>query len=211
MPIALLKNRRFLAATLASAVFIGARLTPADTISVHSLSENTSTGVYTYSIQLDAAADIQTGDGFVIYDFPDVTSATITGNLATSQFTLVQSLTSNSLSQSASVDSIADAADVADGLTFDSPSVENLSFEYIGPPVPFLGAGSAVLTLTTSDRGGITDSVSGSVDHSGVSQAHPFSFSATPVEVPLPTPEPASLLLLALGLPLISQRRKQRG
>jgi hypothetical protein len=173
----------------------------ADTITVHDLTQNPATGVYTYTIQLDNAANVQTGDGFVIYDFLDLTNASISGGLNTAQFNLTSSLTSNALNQSASVDAISSADASINGISFDDASVQNLSFSYIGPPVQFLGPATATLTLTTSDLGGPTESVYGSVDHSGSSQAHPFSFSTNPVTVPGFTvvPEPATIALLALG------------
>jgi hypothetical protein len=181
------------------------------TISVHDVSENTSTGVYTYLVTLDGAANVQTNDGFVIYDFPGLSVASISGGLSTTQFSVIQQLTSNSLTKSASVNTIAGATAAANGIAFDSGAIDNLSFEYIGPPVPLLGATTATLTLTSSVHGADTTSVYGSVDHSGPSSLVPYSFASNPVIVPtVAVPEPATLTLLAAcGVPLMARRRKR--
>src|ERR1700722_14797227 len=73
-------------------------------ILVHDLTENTATGVFTYSIQFDSDADVHAGDGFVIEDFPGFSGFTITDGLSTAQFSESSSLLSNSIDQSASVD-----------------------------------------------------------------------------------------------------------
>jgi len=56
---------RFIALAFASLLFV-ATVSRA-TITVHDLSQNTSTGVFTYSVEFDMAADAAAGDGFVIY------------------------------------------------------------------------------------------------------------------------------------------------
>jgi len=200
-----------IAAVAGVALALRASTGMADTITVHDLTENTSTETFTYAVQLDAAADVHGGDGFVIYDFPALASWSITGGLSSSQFTLVQTLTSNVLTTPSSVDANGQVAALSNGLSFDNPAVDNLSFVYNGPPTPFLGATLATLTLTSNGTGlhGIADTVYASVDHSGSSAAHPFSYSANPVEVPGPgnvTPLPAASIggaglmgLLALG------------
>jgi hypothetical protein len=179
------------------------------TITVHDLSENTSTGVYTYLVTLDGAANVQAGDGFVIYDFPGLLTNAISGGLSTSQFTLTQTLTSNVLNKASSVDAVADVTAVANGITFDSAAIDNLNFSYVGPPTSFLGATTATLTLTSSLHGADTASVDGSVDNSGPSASFPYAFSSNPVTVPA-VPEPATLTLLAMsGVPLMARRHKR--
>jgi len=202
-------KKSILIAAAASALLMG-RMASADTITLHDISENLATGVFTYSVQLDTAANVQSGDGFVLYDFPQLTSWSIAGTALndgsaspTHQFTLSQTLTSNTLTQASSVDISADAAAVSNGISFDSASVTNLSFSYNGPPTPFLGATTAVLTLTSGLKNGVIgNSVYGSVDHSGPNGNVPFSFSANPILIPTTAPVPSALLggLALLGL-----------
>jgi hypothetical protein len=168
------------------------------TITVTNLSQNTATGVFTYTVQLDAAADVQTNDGFVIYDFPGLESWSISGGVGSPQFTLAQTLTSNVLTDAASVDANGDTAALANDLPFDNATVPNLSFSYMGPPVPFDGAATATLTLTSSVLGGDDSSVYASVDHSGPNANIPYSFSSNPVSVPISVPEPSSSVLFGV-------------
>jgi hypothetical protein len=189
----------------------------ADTITVHSLTENPTTGVFTYAISLDAAADVAKNDGFVIYDFPGLTSWSIAGGLTSTQFLMNSTLTSNTLNVASAVDLNGSVAASSNGLSFDNASVPNLSFDYKGPPTPFLGATTAVLTLTSSVHGGIGASVYASVDHSGISPLiSPFSFSANPVLVPAPgvgngTPLPRASVggAVLFGLLGLGQLRKR--
>jgi len=181
------------------------------TITLHDFSENPSTGVYTYAVSLDNPANVQANDGFVIYDFPGLASATLSGGLTTSQFSITQSLTSNSLTRSSAVDQNGAVAAAANGLGFDSTSIENISFAYVGPPLPDLGPALATLTLTTYLLGSEGISVYASVDHSGPTTAVPYSFSANPVIVPAVIPEPATLALLAVvGVPMMLRRGKRQ-
>jgi len=207
-------NKLSLAALGVGVLLGAARLSVADTITVHDLSQNTSTGVFTYTVQLDNAADLHAGDGFVIYDFPGLISSTltpVTGTLNGSQFSLTQTLTSNVLNQATSVDANGFVAALSNSIAFDNPGVPNLSFVYNGPPVPFLGADTATLTLTSSVLGGTANSVYGSVDHSGPSSAVPFSFSANPVLVPGATvPLPTSWLGGGVLFGLIGAGRVRR-
>jgi len=185
----------------------------AETITVHDVSQNTATGVYVYQVQLDPSADVQNpSDGFVIYDFPGLISATltpVTGSLTGADFTLNQTLTSNTLTQSASVDSFASSVASSNSIPFDNPNVENLSFDYTGSPNPFLGAAVSTLTLTTSVLGADTQSMYGSIDHSGPDQVlAPYSIAANPVTVPVPEPTAVALLGIASASLLARRRRK---
>ena len=201
-------NKRLFALLAAASLSLCLGISTEATITVNDLSQNVSPGVFTYTVQLDAAADVHAGDGFVIYDFPGLVSWSVTGGLAMSQFTLTQTVTSNVLTPASSVDANALVAAISNGLVFDSPAVPNLSFVYTGPPNPFLGAATATLTLTSSLDGGITDSVYGSVDHSGPNSNVPYSFSANAVSVPSSVPEPASLSLIGLAAGGLLVRRR---
>jgi hypothetical protein len=165
-------------------VLAGSRLAQADTITIHDLSFNTSTGVYTYTIQLDAAANVQSNDGFAIYDFLGLTSWSIAGGLTSSQFALTQTGSSNTLNNTAAVDSAAGVAAITNSVPAFDLTVNNLSFSYVGPPTTFTGATTAVLTLDTVFQGSSFTSVYASVDHSGVDPQHPFGDAEGPVTVP---------------------------
>jgi hypothetical protein len=164
-------------------VLSGSRLAKADTISIHDLSVNTVTGVYTYTIQLDTAAVVNTNDGFAIYDFIGLTSWSITGGLSTSQFTLSQTGSSNTLNDAAAVDALAGVAALTNGVPPSDLLVNNLSFAYVGPPATFSGAATATLTIDTLLHGPAFTSVYASVDHSGTNGA-PFGNAEGPVSVP---------------------------
>jgi hypothetical protein len=197
------------------AVFAGTALAfisrPAPaSIVVHDLTENTATGVYTYSITLDSSAFVEGGDGFVIEDFPGLNSFSITGGLTSAQFSETSSLLSNSINQPASVDAAANLARTADSLGPDDPTVPNLSFSYIGPPTSFFGATTATLTLTSNIKDGILAlSVVAALDHSGAvlpgpADAAPVIPTAALTEnsifVPQPVPEPSPAAVILLGL-----------
>jgi hypothetical protein len=180
------------------------------TITVHDLSQNPSTGVFTYTVQLDNAAKVQSNDGFVIYDFPGLVNYSLSGGLSSSQFSLTQTLTSNTLNATSSVDAFGLTAAVSNGLPFDNPATDNLSYEYVGPPIPMLGPVTATLTLTSSVLGGVGNSVYASVDHSGPNATVPYSFAANPVSVPTSVPEPASSFGVAALAILWAGRRNRR-
>ncbi len=179
------KKLSFGLAALAIGLFLSsARLAKADTISVHDLSHNVATGVYTYTIQFDSNTDMRSNDGFVIYNFKDLTSWTLSGGVSTAQFTLSQTASSNTLNDSAAVDAFAGVAALTNGIPNSDLSINNLSFSYVGPPTDFTGAATAVLTLNTTLLNASTLGVYASVDHSGISQQSPFGNAEGPVTVP---------------------------
>lgn len=205
-------------AILAGMAFALAAPSAMASIVVHDLTQDPTTGVYTYSISLDASANVELGDGFVIEDFPGLTSFTITGGLTTSEFTETSSLLSNSINQSASVDAAANLARTADSLGPDNPTVPNLSFSYAGPPDPFSGAATATLTLDSSVTGGISVlSVVAALDHSGavlpgppIAEIPSAALTENAISVPQPVPEPSPVAAALLGLAgfLVSQGRR---
>ena len=188
-------------AILAGMAFALAAPSAMASIVVHDLTQDPTTGVYTYSISLDASANVELGDGFVIEDFPGLTSFTITGGLTTSEFTETSSLLSNSINQSASVDAAANLARTADSLGPDNPTVPNLSFSY-----------------DSSVTGGISVlSVVAALDHSGavlpgppIAEIPSAALTENAISVPQPVPEPSPVAAALLGLAgfLVSQGRR---
>jgi len=210
-----MKMRKWLCAAVAAVSCLGlGSLVKADTITIHDISQDVVNGIFVYSVSLDAAADVRANDGFVIYDFAGETSYTITGGLSTSQFTLTQPASGNTLTQNLSVHAIAQVTALTNGITFDSAAVPNLNFSYVGPPATFLGATTATLTVRTSVRGNTAKSVDGTIDHSGT--ASPFGFSSNPLfvpaagQLPLPSTSVAGMGLIGLlGAARLYRTRKQ--
>lgn len=197
----------------AAAMGVGS-MAQANTITVHDLGHVG--GVYSYSVELDAAANVFSNDGFVIYDFPGLTNWALAGglnaNASGGQFVLTQQLSGNSLNASGGVDLSGATAAFINSIPFDDPSIPNLIFSYVGPPVPFIGATIATLTLTTNIVPGSTKSVYASVDHQADGSN---SFSDNPITVPSEAvPMPASslgggALLGLLGLSRFMKSRRQ--
>lgn len=192
------------AAVIALGMSSGAAL--ADTITVHDLTQNVVTGVYTYDIELDAAANVKTGQGWVIYDFPGLVSWSLSGGLSTADFTETGSSLSNGLTTPLLVDA---AAAVIPG-EFDNPSIPNLTFAY-NKVAALTGVHSATLTITTSVLGHDTVSVASTEDQSG--PAGLVSISANNVTVPTTAPLPSAAVMgmggmLALGM--VGMLRKRR-
>jgi len=195
----------------------------ADTVTVQNLSQDTLTGVFDYAVTLDSETHLLPGDGFVLYDFPALTSWNLAGGGASGSinssgngitgigpFQLVQTLTSNGLTDG-NAKSICvlfdDAAATENGLTFDDPTVENLSFVYVGPPEVYTGSATAVLTVDTSLIGGDTTSVYSSVDRSGTDPGSTYGTAqgtifvpgaGSPAAVPLPNCLSAGVALFGL-------------
>jgi len=200
----------------------------ANTITVENLSQDTTTGVYTYAITFDSEAHVDPGDGFTVYNFNGLTSWSLTGSggsgslnssgmgtTSTGPISLTESVTGSTLSDgNANTIANADAGIVAtdNGLSF-STTVPDLTFSYGGPPVPYTGSASAVLTLTSSDISGDSTGVYASVDRSGSNPGTTYGTAEGTVFVPAigaAMPEPtAGLLALASvgGLMLVRRRR----
>jgi hypothetical protein len=220
------KRIPYLAVGMAGALALAASAVQANTITVENLSQDKATGVYQYSITLDSQADVNVGDGFVIYDFPGLTSWSITGSGASGSLDssgngivsagpirLTETTTSNGLTDdNAAAIAQLDASNVAadNGLSLDS-SVENLSFVYQGPPSIYTGSASATLTIDTSSTTVPGVSVYTSVDRSGTDPGVSYGTAEGTVLVPGGlVPEPASVLSTLIFGGALTLRRRRR-
>jgi hypothetical protein len=200
----------------------------AKTITVQNVSQDTATGTYVYAITFDSEAYVKPGDGFVIYGFPGLTSWTLTGSgpsgsldasgtgtTSTGPMTLTETTPSNDLTDG-NAKTIADtnAATIAaeNGITIDT-SVNNLSFDWQGPPTIYTGDATATLTLDTSVTSGDSTSVYASVDRSGTAPGTSYGTAEGTVFVPgsgvahVPEPVGGAFLMMA-GLAMIRRRRR---
>ncbi|HTW93211.1 MAG TPA: hypothetical protein VMD30_00355, partial [Tepidisphaeraceae bacterium] len=118
------------------------------------LSQDQSTGEYQYQVILSATtsqATVSTGDGFAIFDFPDLVTSgpddwSLTGMPSglTSNLVLVQQDSGNAINPA------------FNGIVTDNPSIPNLSFEYENSSpfvVPVDTQYTGTLTLYTTDTG----------------------------------------------------------
>jgi len=147
-----------------------------DTITLADGTQNTMAGIYTYQVTFSKTSEISNGNGFVIYDFPDVmlsgtTFAWSAGALATfatdsitpGTFSPQVSLSYNYVSSAANSISASAPSGPANGLDnfltgvlkgTDNPLVDNLSFTYSGTPFSDLGIPlSATITVQTGIAG----------------------------------------------------------
>ena len=185
------------AAVIVGLLIGGASLAKADTITIQDAQvgqPQAASGIFTYTISLDAAANVQNNDGFVIYDFSGETSYTISSNPG---FTLAsQPLTGAGSLNNAFPGSLV----IAGANATEDVNVPNLVFLYSG--ATFLGAHSYTLTVDTTDVALPTSTSFGvGIDHSG-----PFHNSGS-IEsltvpnfgsVPLPQSLPGGLAMFAL-------------
>jgi hypothetical protein len=211
----------------AAIVLVSSGGSQAHTITVENLSQSPSTGVYQYSIIFDSEAYVAPGDGFVMYDFPGLTSWTLTGTGAagslnssgtgttsTGPIKLTETDPSNALSDGdaqslADLDASAVALD--NGFTID-PTVNNLSFSWVGAPSIYMGAATATLTLDTTVVSGDATSVYASVDRSGADPGTSYGTAEGTIFEPVHTsvPEPAAGLLSLVMIGGASLRRRRR-
>jgi hypothetical protein len=198
----------------AAAIAAGARISAADTITIKSGSVDPSHGVFNYTISLDGTTEIQSGDGFVIYDFggltgtPTLTETSGTGSLVISDFTVMTSGFGNNLANPVAVNTLAtadasthmqlpamysDPGAPADGLgspmTFDNGATSNLSFVYTGPTTYFTNGGTETYTLTldtssTNMNGQVSVSEAVGEDNNPANNGS-LSFSENLINVPL--------------------------
>jgi hypothetical protein len=217
-----------LCVAVAGVVLFSSGVTRAKTITVENLSQDTATGVYEYAILFDSQAYVTPGDGFVIYDFPGLTSWTLTGGGAsgslnssgtattsTGPIALTETDPSNGLSDG-EAQSIADtnAAVIAadNGITLDK-TVDNLSLVWTGLPAIYTGSATAILTLDTTVTLGDTSSVYASVDRSGTSPGTTYGTAEGTVFVPgagVAIPEPVTGIASIAMLGVLGLRRRTR-
>jgi hypothetical protein len=211
----------------------GARIGLADII-VTDDSHNTLTGEFQYTVELATGAKLVSGDGLVIYDFPDLVTSgpdapTLVANtpagaatFAALTFNVDQSLLGNSLSAlspSASNTVLGFVPNDADNSAFppgsDNPNVENVSIVYngsspLGPTADYLGT----LTLYTSLTGpGVTVNVNGttaSKDSSGPGEIPSSDEETDSGNVTVPVPEPTSLGILGIMGVILGGGRRLR-
>ncbi len=180
------------------------------TFSIANDSSDPSTGEYQYSISFVAGSSgtVNAGQGFVIYDFPDlITSGLLNWSLSdltgfANNLTLSQQTTGNAISPTLNT------LMSIEGHT-DNPSIENLSFVY-NSNAPYSepsGGATGILTLYTTD-------LNASLNTIGASGAQDTQTGAQNVINTITTPlvpEPTTLGLLGLtGLALLGGRRRFR-
>lgn len=221
-------NAISLCTAVASVAFLFSGVSLAKTITVQNVSQDTTTGVYTYAVTFDSEAYVAGGDGFVLYDFPGLTSWSLSGTGASGSLDSSGTLTSSTgpmkLTSTDTGDALSDGSAEAvantdasiiaadNGLIFDDPTVDNLSFIWQGPPAIYTGSATAILTLDTSLTDGDTDSVYASVDRSGTTPGTSYGTAEGTVFVPASgaIPEPTSTGILIVGaIGLIARRRRK--
>ena len=177
--------------------------------SISNLSQDAATGEYQYTVEISATttpATVNDGDGFVIYDFPDlVTSGPDDWSLTGLPAGLASNLV---LSQQDSGNAI---NPLFNSLVTDDPNIPNLSFEYDDATaftVPDETEYTGTLTLYTSDTGpGVTTNTSGWAAAEDQTTGNQY-FDG---HVDVPVPEPTTLGLLALvGSALLGGRRLRK-
>ena len=190
------KNKLLVMAVAAGISLAGGRAAMASW-TISDLSQNQTTGEYQYQVLLSAAttsATVSNGDGFAIFDFPDLVT---NGQNAWSLTGMPSGLTSNLvLSQQNSGNAI---NPLFDGIVTDDPNIPNLSFQYDNSTpfvVPSNTEYTGTLTLYTTDTGpGVTLNSNGwAIGEDQVTGNQYFDGNVT-----VPVPEPMTLGMLALG------------
>jgi hypothetical protein len=180
------------------------------TFSIANVSADSATGEYQYSVSFvpSSAGTVNPGQGFVIYDFPNLVTSgpddwSLTGitGFGTSNLNLSQQLTGNAISSSL------DVLFSIDGHT-DNPSIENLSFAYNGGSgfsEPGAGA-TGTLTLWTTDLNAGLNTTGGSgAQDTEVGNQNVINNITTPY-----VPEPTTLAIMGLTSAALLGRRARK-
>jgi hypothetical protein len=178
------------------------------TFSIATSSTDPATGEYQYSISFvtNSSGTVNNGQGFVIYDFPNLVT---TGPDAPSLTDLTGFANNLTLSQQLLGNAVSSGLNTlvaVNGYT-DNPNVENLSFVYnSSSPYSEPSAGATgILTLFTSDANVVN--ITGAAASQDTETGNQNVYNG--ITVPSPVPEPTTLGILGLtGAALLGRRRK---
>jgi hypothetical protein len=180
-----------------------------DTIVVTDNTQNTFTGVYTYNVFFTASAVVNPGDGFVIYDFLGLSTASQASFAFTTPVPAGDAFTP-------SLSLLGNAVGVSNPAS-DDPTVNNLSLVFSGPQYKssVLGTASGILTVTSTVNGAgagtenliveSRDSGGGTLATSNVTGPHIGGGGSVPL--------PASFVgggILMFGLAVVGMFKKMR-
>jgi hypothetical protein len=186
-----------------------AQMSRGDTIVVTDNTQNTFTGVYTYNVFFTLSAKVNPGDGFVIYDFLGLSTA----SQATFSFTSpvpAGAAFNPSLTLSGNTVGVVNPAS-------DDPTINNLNLVYSGPSINDGGVNtvSGILTVTSTVNGAgagtenliveSRDSGGGTLATSNVTGPHIGGGGSVPL--------PASFVgggILMFGLAVVGMFKKMR-
>jgi hypothetical protein len=220
--------KRFAFAAVGMSILFGsARLGLADTITLENLYQNPSSGEYQYTVTLDSQTYLKSGDGFVMYNFPDLVTTGPTAPTLSSAATpfndfafayaTYSSPPANALTDgNAPSDADTDATFTASEESispFSTLNVPNITFVYTGPDWYANGSmETATLTLYSEPGFASQSTVYASVDRSGTNPGVTYGFAQGTVDGPSTNvlPEPTGLVILGMGAAgLLIKRRKK--
>jgi hypothetical protein len=187
-----------------------AQIGKGDTIVVTDNTQNTFTGVYTYNVFFSASAVVNPGNGFVIYDFLGLSTA----SQASFAFTPSAGTVGDTFTPSLSL--LGNAVGVSNPAS-DDPTVNNLSLVFSGTQYKssVSGTASGILTVTSTVNGAgagtenliveSIDSGGGNLATSNVTGPHIGGGGSVPL--------PASFVgggILMFGLAVVGMFKKMR-